>query len=568
MTDTVSWRSQSRTRARTRAALAGVIAALVFGVRSPEPAHAAPPREAPEDREIVEVSAEFNGFLASIDAWDIAAAERRRASLINRRERELADGVLAVYTARYAEAESILAALVASFAGGQAADQANHPIIGRASYYLDIARGAQLALGDALTLRSDDGRVEAVFADPRDAILAPYLFDAMAAAYVTLGDAIGVHPDHPIRFEFYDEPGKLALVTPLTLDNIYTTGTVGICKYRRIMMITPRVMIYGYSWLDTAVHEYVHYLLTIRTKNAAPVWMQEGLAKLMETRWREPGQKQLSAPIRKLLHDAIEADELVTLEQMHPSVAMLPSQELAALAYAEAETMLGLLEEQRGSAGLAAMLDDVRGGVDAKQAFADAWGDSFPAFFEVWKRTMRARTAKPTGPAAGAISRVAFRGEDDDRDADDPSLNGDVFSHLGGGRARKHARLGVLLTLRGHQRAAVIEYEKARAVDRSVRDDPQLARRLGELYLELERPAEALPLLILAGEHQPSSANLAAAEGRARRLTGDLDGAAAALNRAIQQNPFIPGIHCDLAELALEAGDQARADAERGSCLE
>ena len=52
------------------------------------------------------------------------------------------------------------------------------------------------------------------------------------------------------------------------------------------MMITPRVMVYGYGWLDTAVHEYVHYLLTIRTKNAAPVWMQEGLAKLMETRWR------------------------------------------------------------------------------------------------------------------------------------------------------------------------------------------------------------------------------------------------------------------------------------------
>ncbi|HLT38955.1 MAG TPA: hypothetical protein VK034_21875, partial [Enhygromyxa sp.] len=444
-------RTETARKLRRRVGWAVMIAALLLGVDGSGPARAAPPTDESSTERLAtpQASAELDGFLASIDAWDFAAAERRRSGLVDPRERELADGILAVYQARYPEAESTLAALVA---GGS---DARDPITGRASYYLDIARGAQLALGDAVTVRSDDGRFEAVFADARDAILAPYLFEAMSSAYATLGDALGVHPDHPIRFEFYDEPGKLALVTPLTLDNIYTTGTVGICKYRRIMMITPRVMVYGYGWLDTAVHEYVHYLLTIRTKNAAPVWMQEGLAKLLETRWRQPGRDQLAPGVRKLLHDALTSDQLVTLEQMHPSVAMLPTQELAALAYAEAETMLGLLEEQRGPEGLAAMLDDVAGGVDAKQAFADAWGDSFEAFFEVWKTTMRARTARG---GSGSVSRIAFRGEDDPADAD-PSLHGDVFSHLGGGRARKHARLGVLLTLRGHTHAAVLEYE-------------------------------------------------------------------------------------------------------------
>lgn len=544
-----------------RLGLAVAVAALLFGVERAELVRAAPPSDQPSSERlaVLEISAELDGLIASVEAWDLDAAKRRRGALVSPRERDLADGILAVYEARYQEAESTLAALLAG--SGEQPDA----ITLRAGYYLDIARGAQLALGDALTLRSEDGRFEAVFADQRDAILAPYLFEAMAAAYERLGDALGVRPDHPIRFEFYDEPGKLALVTPLTLDNIYTTGTVGICKYRRIMMITPRVMVYGYGWLDTAVHEYVHYLLTIRTKNAAPVWMQEGLAKLLENRWREDNPSELSPPIRKLLHDALARDELVTLEQMHPSIAMLPTQELAALAYAEAETMLGLLEEQRGPEGLAAMLDDVAGGVDAKQAFADAWGASFEAFFEVWKTTMRARTSK--GGSAGAVSRIAFRGEDQPAEAD-PSLHGDVFSHLGGGRARKHARLGVLLTLRGHRNAAVIEYEKARAADPATRNDPQLARRLGELYLELDRPSDALPLLILAGEHQPENANIAAAEARARRLAGDLDGAAKALDRAVQQNPFIPGIHCDLAVIAEARGNDAQAAAERELCME
>jgi tetratricopeptide (TPR) repeat protein len=553
----------------TRAGLALALATALLG-----PARAAPPPdestdEVTEQPAVLETSAEFDGFMASVEAWDFADAEQRRKALVDPRERELAGGVLAVYEARYVEAEGTLAALVASSTDERDA------IVGRAAHYLDIARGAQLALGEAHTVRSDDGRFEAVFADERDAILAPYLFEAMAAAYDALGATVGVRPDHPIRFEFYDEPGKLALVTPLTLDNIYTTGTVGICKYRRIMMITPRVMIYGYGWLDTAVHEYVHYVLTIRTKNAAPVWMQEGLAKLLENRWRQAGRSELSPPVRKLLHDALERDQLVTLEQMHPSIAMLPTQELAALAYAEAETMLGLLEEQRGSEGLNTMLDDVAGGVDAKQAFADAWGDSFEAFFEVWKSTMRTRTAKggdlssrPGNRAdSGSVSRLAFRDEDDTTQGD-PSLHGDVFSHLGGGRARKHARLGVLLTLRGHLHAAVLEYEKAREVDPSTRDDPQLARRLGELYLELDRPADALPLLIIAGEHEPENANIAAAEARARRLNGDLEGASAALDRAVQQNPFIPGIHCDLAVIAEAQGNHAQAAAERGLCME
>jgi tetratricopeptide (TPR) repeat protein len=551
-----------------RLALALALAGSVFGLELSDPVQAAPPTDGstPAERPLaLTTSVEFEGFVASIDAWDLDAAERRRLSLTDPRERELAAGILAIHTADYAEAESTLAGLVAAnHSEATDASDASDVVLGRAHHYLDLARGAQLALGDAITVRSEDGRFEAVFADARDALLAPYLFEAMAAADATLGDALGVHPDHPIRFEFYDEPGKLALVTPLTLDNIYTTGTVGICKYRRIMMITPRVMVYGYGWLDTAVHEYVHYLLTIRTKNAAPVWMQEGLAKLMETRWRQPEPEQLSAPVRKLLHDALESGELVTLEQMHPSVAMLPSQELAALAYAEAETMLGLLEEQRGDQGLAAMLDDVAGGVDAKQAFADAWGDSFEAFFEVWKRTMRTRTR--AGGSGDPVSRIAFRAEDETEQ--DPSLNGDVFSHLGGGRARKHARLGVLLTLRGHDHAAVLEYEKARAVDRSVRDDPELARRLGELYLSLDRAAEALPLLILAGEHEPDNANIAASEARARRLAGDLAGAAAAVDRAIQQNPFIPGIHCDLAVIAEAEGDAAQAASERELCME
>jgi predicted Zn-dependent protease len=144
-------------------------------------------------------------------------------------------------------------------------------------------------------------------------------------------------------------------------------------------------------------------------------------------------------------------------------------------------------------------------------------------------------------------------------------LFGDVFSHLGGGKARQHARLGVLLTLRGHQAAAIMEYERARAADPRVAKDPKLARRLGELYLEAGRAAEAAPLLDIAGADEPDNPNVAAAQGRALLEVGRAEDARKALQRALRVNPFIPSLHCDLARIET---DPERAARERAACPE
>lgn len=123
----------------------------------------------------------------------------------------------------------------------------------------------------------------------------------------------------------------------------------------------------------------------------------------------------------------------------------------------------------------------------------------------------------------------------------------------------------MLLTLRGHLGAAAKQYEKARAADARVRDDPKLARRLGELYVQLGKPARAVPLLRRVAEEDPEQPNLAAAEGRALRLVGDLAAARLALARAVRVNPFIPSLHCDLALVATDPDEQRR---EQSLCRE
>lgn len=523
----------------------------VQSVMSPTPLAIDPPEE-----DVDAWPALSERFETAVNAWDLAGADAAVAAMPRGSARDVKAGVLAFHRAAYVEAESLLAGAVASGQlppAGALQEEAQH--------YLALARGAQRALGAATEITSPDGQVVVVFANPKDELLAPYLFAAMADARAAFAADLGVVPDHPIRFEILDDAVKLALVSPLTRENVYTTGTVGITKYRRVIMVSPRVMLYGYGWLDTAVHEYVHYLVTLKTRNRAPVWLQEGLAKLLETRWRSPEPLPLEPPARKLLAKALTSGDLVSFAEMYPSLAMLPSQERAALAYAQVQSMLGVLREERGGAGVSDLLQRVAVGEDAEAALAAAWGDRFERFYAHWQETMKRRTA---GKGGGPLKKLQFLAPEQQAAADageDLSLLGDVFSHLGGGAARQHARLGVLLTLRGHLGPAARQYEKARAADAKVRDDPKLARRLGELYLQLGQPIKAAPLLKRAGEDDPEQANLAAAEGRALRLVGEHAAARLALARAVRQNPFIPSLHCDLAALSADPAEQRREQA-------
>lgn len=492
-------------------------------------------------------------FDRAIYGWSLGPAEAALRELPPSAERDFRAAQLEFFAARYEEANELFGQLLAR------QDELSPSLRSQADEYRGLATRATRVFSESSTIISPSGRFEAVFANRKDEILAQYLFDALELAYERVGDAVGVKPRQRVRFEILDDPAELAEITMLPLDSVYTTGTVGITKYARVMMASPRVLIQGYAWLDTAVHEYVHYLVTLRTANAAPVWMQEGLAKLLESRWRRDDPEPLSPGAATLIKNALDRDNLVTLEEMHPSIALLPSQERAALAYAEVKTMLEFLWARSGARGLGEMLDRMADGGDASEALAAAFGASFSSFHDQWKQ----RLAKLTAQAGGSrFERRRFRDPDAAADEDD-SLRGDVFSHLDGGRARQYARIGVLLQLRNHKRAALIEYEKARTVDSRAAGDPKLSRRMGELYLEFSHFERAAELLIVAARDDPDDPNLSAAEALARLRTGDVDGARKAVERAIRINPFVPRIHCVLADLADDPETRRR---ERAHC--
>ena len=109
-------------------------------------------------------------------------------------------------------------------------------------------------------------------------MLIHYATKVLEKSYETLGNIFNYYPKEKILIEFYPNRESLSRISPLTVNDIATSGTVALCKYNRIMMISPGSLIRGYNWMDTLSHEYTHYILTKKSRNNLPLWMHEGIA--------------------------------------------------------------------------------------------------------------------------------------------------------------------------------------------------------------------------------------------------------------------------------------------------
>ena len=140
-------------------------------------------------------------------------------------------------------------------------------------------------------------------------------------------------------------------------------------------------------------------------------------------------------------------------------MAKLPSQEAAALAYAEVYTLVGWMQAKIGYKGLRDALAAQRDGKSARRAVAEAMNLPWPSVEKEWHAHLKvgdgkARAGKPIKFGKGGV--------------DSENVGIETVAP----RARKHARLGGMLRARGMLEAAAVEYEKALAAGggaRSVR---------------------------------------------------------------------------------------------------
>jgi tetratricopeptide (TPR) repeat protein len=388
-------------------------------------------------------------------------------------------------------------------------------------------------------------------------ILVPYATEALEAARAALAEDFGWAPPGKVRVEIYGDVADLAQVSTLTLKEIETSGTIALCKWNRLMIVTPRALVRGYSWLDTLNHEYTHYVVTRFSHNTVPIWLHEGIAKFEERRWRAPAGGGLTPMMEHLLATALRRGRLITFEEMHPSMAKLPSQEDTALAFAEVYTAIEYLWKKGGWPTVRKVVERMRDGASDTRAVAEVAGTSFGDWERGWRHYLNGQKYRLR---PGLVPhRIRFKKVESASKADKED-DADV-AELTVEKARRFARLAGMLRARGRTAAAALEYEKAAA--QLPGKEPLLANKLARTYLELGQLDRAKSAAESAVEVFPemSGPHLTLAEVASKQ--GDAAAVEEHLLAALRQNPFDPSVHCALAE---RWRGQPRGDREARVC--
>ncbi len=477
---------------------------------------------------VARADADVEAAVEAIHAWDMAGARAAVRRLEAQRPSDgrtaLLAGQLALHEGRYDDATQLLQRAVEAGAGELGA------------HYLEIARNTALETRGYAEHRTRDGHFVIRHEPGVDEVLVPYAEEVLEQAWRELTVLFGHVPEGPLRVEIYPRVETLGAVSPLTVKEIRTSGTIALCKYNRLMIVSPRDLVYGYEWADTLAHELIHLLITQKSRNRVPIWLHEGLAKYYEAKWKAGQKPKLGRPSEDLLARAVAADQLISFEAMSPSMAKLPSQEATATAFAEVFTVIEFLASRGGDQVAEALVRLMGEGKSDRDAVAEVAQLPWERFEPAWKQYLKQKGLRRLEGAAD--DKLLFRGAD----AEAAELEG-----IDGEQARKHTWLGDQLRLRERFKAAAKQYRKASAVagDLNAVIQAKLGGallKLGEVdqaIAELQRPLDVHDGYVLLHLHL----------GRARMLRSEWAAARVHFETALHINPFDRELHGHLAKV-------------------
>jgi tetratricopeptide (TPR) repeat protein len=399
----------------------------------------------------------------------------------------------------------------------------------------------------------------------RDEVLVPWALDALESQAKALENDLGWTPKEKVRVELVSSGRELATVSTLTVQQIKATGTIAICKFNKLMVTSPKALVHGYDWLDTMAHEYTHYVISNVSKNTVPIWMHEGLAKYLESRWRGPYGGAMTPSTLALLGSRVRKNTLVPFEKMHPSMALLPTAEDAATAFAEVYFAIDLLYTQKGTAGLKKMLGLMAQGETDQRAVEQVFGAPFPSFEKQWLAHVKKQPfPKDLIPMSLKDRKELAEGGKDEKEKDkkkDKDVSFGDFKEVEELDARRWAHLGELMRERNRPKAAAEHFSLAW---QQVKDRYEsVSNKYALTLLELKRFDEAEGVLRGSLKVHPGSGPTSVHLGRILLRKSDYTKAKEAYLDALAVNPFDPEVHLALYRCADQLKDaplKARAE--------
>lgn len=383
--------------------------------------------------------------------------------------------------------------------------------------------------GAGLWLRLQDGE---------DRALVPVLTEIAVRARAAVERDLGVALPRPLRIDLVRDLFSLSAISGLPLEAAETTGTVAVARWGRVTMISPRAAPNGFPWEDTLAHEITHLVLSRATRDEAPLWLQEGLAKRQETRWRPPRPFDGEPNPDTVARDALFSGESVGVDRLGPSIAMLPSADAATIAFAEVASFMGFFVQEMGAPALRMLFLDLKelGSERASDALRSASGYDLPSWIVRWRAHLVALPVERPGdvPAPGLVTSQRRSARE----------------------LARGARAAELLFQRGAPGASAVRLERALEADSG---DPRLRWRLGRSLIADGRSGDAKPLFDDIQAVDAPHAGWFALSGRFRRESGAAGAAKESFESALALDPYLEDAACLGSFEAPKSGDNGRA---------
>jgi len=490
-----------------------------------------------------EPEARFKAGEELLEAWRIPQAEElaRRALEEDAKSAEALDFDARVkfYQGRYADALEVLERALAI----ESTDQRRQA----------LKLFTQLTVDVHKTLKRYESAHFVLFVDEkRDGILVGHALDTLEKSYQAIGNELGYYPKEKVRVEIAPDATSFNAISTLSLRDIEQTGAVGICKFNKLMIISPRALSFGYRWLDSLSHEYLHYAIVGLTHNQAPIWLHEGMARFYETRWRKPpppadaAEDYLTPANQTLLVQALAKDQFVGFKKMEPSLIHLDTPEQVQLAYAEAASAIDFINQSKGRTGIHELLRELND-KPTPEAIEKIYGMSFDAFESKWKGFLKGKGLKEIEGSRVRKLKVKKAGSEDEEIVELREIQSAV--------ARNRTHLADQLLGRGRPVAAANEYQRALQASPH---SPIILNKLGRVMIAMNRADEALVHLKKALDVDPDNANTYVQLGRAYHASKNFTETRGALEEAIQINPFNPLIYRLLGDAYAALGEHEK----------
>jgi tetratricopeptide (TPR) repeat protein len=382
--------------------------------------------------------------------------------------------------------------------------------------------------------------------EKQDGILAGYLMDTLEKTYQFVAEKYGFRSKERIRIEVFPDAKAFSFASTLSARDIEVTGAVGLAKFNKLMVLSPKALVYGYRWLDAISHEFMHYMIVRLTANKAPIWFHEGLAKYEETQWRN-GSSYLSSLYQTLLARALTDEKLIAFARMEPSLIKLETPEDVQLAYAQAALAIDFIVGKVGHEGLQKVMKRMATSRErgASEAIQEELGLRFDEFEIQCKAYLASKGLKEVEGVH--VRRYKIKeGRADEERVDMSEIKSMV--------SRNRAHLGDMLSERGRKGAAILEYRRALA---DANDSVPILNRLSNSLITLGRDDEALEMLKRAQGLSPDHPTIYTNMGKIYLKSKNYKEAEEAFQASIQINPFNPEVHFGLATALEMLGNPA-----------